>query len=563
MGGSRAFGGLFIAAAIAGYAPAVLAQPREPGAVPTPQQLNPSAQLPAANQARAADIFLAPEPGPCPLRDSDLTFQLKSVTFTGAMGVAAKSLERTYEGQVGKTIPVSSICDIRDRAAAVLFSHGILARVEIPAQKIAEGQVQLDVIEAHIASVSFHGDAGEAQAKVEAYLEHLRGLTPFNLNTAQRYLLLAADVPGVQISAAIRPSAQGRGAVDLDVTVNRKILSVAANVQNFGSKNLGPWAALARVDLKGLTPYGDQTAVVVYSTLDFHEQQVIQVIEDMRPTDTGLIVHGSLSYAWSRPEGALKPLGLQSKSLDLELAGNYPIIRRRRSNLNAIAGLAIVNQNTDFKSGGTLIDDKLRIVYGRLDGSLRSTLFGRVPVEAELGVELRKGLNFLGASKKGDIALSSAVGDPGALVYRADGHLGVGLTRWVQAYLGYQAQWTNQSLLTYEQVAVGNLTIGRGYDPSSVSADRGVAGAFEARVIPIKLPAGFSVQPYGFYDLAFVEFADRAESSTVRSAGGGMRLAAPHGIDLDLFYAVPFDRPTLSAPSKPPPRLMISLTYRR
>jgi hypothetical protein len=42
-----------------------------------------------------------------------------------------------------------------------------------------------------------------------------------------------------------------------------------------------------------------------------------------------------------------------------------------------------------------------------------------------------------------------------------------------------------------------------------------------------------------------------------------MRLGAPHGIDLDLFYAVPLDRPTLSAPSKPPARVMLSLTYRR
>ncbi|HEY4031382.1 MAG TPA: ShlB/FhaC/HecB family hemolysin secretion/activation protein [Caulobacteraceae bacterium] len=530
---------------------------------PTPQQLNPSQQLPPQAQARASDIFLAPEPGPCPLRDSQLTFELKGVSFTGAVGGDAKNLDRAFKDQVGQTLPVASICQIRDRAAAILFSKGVLARVEIPAQRIEGGQVQLEVIEAHIASVTFHGDAGAAQAKVEAYLERLRGLTPFNLNTAQRYLLLAADVPGVQIQAAIRPSAGGRGAVDLDVTVSRNIVSVAANVQNYGSQALGPWAALARADLKGLTPYGDQTGVVLYSTLDFNEQRIFQIIEDMRPTDTGLIVHGSLSYAWSQPRGALAPLKLKGTALDAEFSANYPIIRRRRSNLNVIAGVAIVDQNTDFASGGALIDDKLRVAYLRLDGQVRTTLFGRLPIEGELGLEARKGLSVLGASRANDIALSRASGIPDASIGRADGHLSLGFSRWVEGYIAYQAQYSTVPLLSFEQMAVGNLTIGRGYDPSSVEADRGVAASFEARFMPVKLPAGFSVSAYGFYDLAYVAYVDNPESSTVHSAGAGLRISAPRGVDLDVFYAKPFDKPTPSAPSIPTPRVMVSLTYRR
>ncbi|HEY4031988.1 MAG TPA: ShlB/FhaC/HecB family hemolysin secretion/activation protein [Caulobacteraceae bacterium] len=518
--------------------------------------------MPAERQQRS-DIFAAPEPGPCPLRDSTLTFELKGVTFTGAVGVAKGNLDRAFMGQVGQTIPVSTICEIRDRASAILFSHGILARVEIPAQRIAEGQLQLDVIEAHIAGVRFHGDAGGAQAKVEAYLERLRGLTPLNLNTAQRYLLLAADVPGVQISAALRPSAEGRGAVELDVTVSRSVVSAAANVQNYGSQAIGPWAGLGRVDLKGLTAYGEQTSVVLYSTLDFYEQRIVELMEDFRPTDTGLIVHSSLSYAWSHPQGALAPLKLDGQALDAELSANYPIIRRRRSNLNLIGGLAVINQNTDFSSGGALIDDKLRVLFLRLDGTKRVTLFGRLPFEAELGLEMRQGVNALGASQAGDLALSRASGDPDALIGRADGHVSLGLTPWLQAYVGYQAQYTQKPLLSYEQIAIGNLTIGRGYDPSSVAGDRGVAGAFEARVMPLRLPAGFSVGAYGFYDIAYVEYVDNPLTSTVRSAGGGLRIGAPKGIDLDLFYATPFDRPTPSAPSKPPPRVMMSLTYRR
>jgi hemolysin activation/secretion protein len=563
MGRSRLIGGVLLAIVAAFPASGAWAQnPRSQSTVPTQQQLNPSELLNQQSRARPNDIFVAPEPGPCPLRDSTLTFQLKSVAFSGAVGVAAKSLDQASRTQVGKTIPVSSICDIRDRAAAILFSHGILARVEIPAQRIADGQLQLDVIEARIAGIRFHGDAGPAQAKVEGYLEHLRGLAPFNLNVAQRYLLLAADVPGVQIQAAIRPSAEGRGAVDLDVTISRRILAVAANVQNYGSQTLGPWAGLARVDVKGLTPYGDQSSLVVYSTSDLVEQRVAQLIEEFRPWDRGLILRGSVSYAWTRPGGVLAPLKLDGNAIDAEFSANYPLLRTRRINLNASGGLAIVNQNTDFSGGGALIDDKLRVFFARLDGTARKSLLG-MPFEGEAGFEVRQGINALGASKVGDTALSRANGDPQALVGRADGHASLAFTSWLQGYVGYQAQYASQPLLSYEQTAVGNLTIGRGYDPSSVTGDRGAAAAAEARLTPFRLPAGFSASAYTFYDLAYVEYVDNSQKTTVRSAGAGLRISAPQGVDIDVFYADPFDKPTPSASSKPPARVMLAITYRR
>src|SRR5271170_2983540 len=58
---------------------------RGQSAVPTPQQLNPAV---VGRGASAVDnLLMAPEPGPCPLRGSNLTFVLKAVEFTGAEGV--------------------------------------------------------------------------------------------------------------------------------------------------------------------------------------------------------------------------------------------------------------------------------------------------------------------------------------------------------------------------------------------------------------------------------------------------------------------------------------------
>ncbi len=68
---------------------------------------------------------------------------------------------------------------------------------------------------------------------------------------------------------------------------------------------------------------------------------------------------------------------------------------------------------------------------------------------------------------------------------------------------------------------------------------------------------------YGFYDIGTARYVDTKESNTVRSAGGGFRISAPRGIDIDLFYASPFDKPSVSAPSKPPSRVMLAVTLRR
>ena len=51
--------------------------------------------------------------------------------------VPPEELERTYSGLIGQDVPVSELCEIRDRASTLLFNRGLFARVEIPAQKIS------------------------------------------------------------------------------------------------------------------------------------------------------------------------------------------------------------------------------------------------------------------------------------------------------------------------------------------------------------------------------------------------------------------------------------------
>jgi hemolysin activation/secretion protein len=530
---------------------------------PSREELNPAARI-APPPSAPHDIFTAEPPGPCPLRDSKLTFTLRSVSFRGLTALPPDKLGVAYEGLIGKTLPVSAICDIRDRAGRVMFDHGMLARVEIPPQTISDGALVLEVIEAHIVNVRVRGDAGHAQAAVERYIDKLRGMTPFDMRKVQRYLLLASDIPGVQVRAAVRPSVTGEaGAVDLDVTVSVKPVDVVANVQNLESDTVGRWGALGRVDVNSLTDLGDDTSLVGYHTLGSDEQWVTQVLEEARIGGDGLIVRGSFVYGQTRPGGELAPLELQSDSEVGEAELAYPLIRLRRQSLYLAGGFDVIDESTDT-AGLALNRDKLRVFYVRANGDTRLDALGRI-FQVSGALTLRKGISGLGASSDDASATAIPTSRPGgvsdAWLFRGSGQVVTTVTGRLQLIGQVQGQYTSDPLLEYEQFALGDLTIGRGYDPGAVLGDSGVGGELQLRYAGVPVQRFVMASPYVFYDAGHIHDNGLAtlKDRTLTSAGFGVLLRLANRANLDLTYAKPFDAP-FPGQAKPPARVLISLT---
>jgi len=565
--------------AIASTAPNALAQTAPtPGSTPTGvvaltprEELNPAQTVPSGNGRSGGDgdLFGSPEPGPCPLSQSHLKFTLRSVEFSGAFRVRLRDLRPAFAADLDQEIDLAELCRIRDRAGDILFRQGLLARVEVPEQRIEGGQLKLEVVEAHVVSVSVRGDAGPAQERVEIYMEKLRGMRPFDIRKAQRYLYLASDVPGVRVSAALRPDAEGSGAVDLVVTVSRKPVDALANVQNYGSRSLGPFGAVARTDFNGFTRYGERTSLVAYSTLENSEQQVLELLSEARLGGEGFTLRGSAAYGLSAPGGDLSPLKLNGRSLVLDAGGYYPVIRSRRRNLNVGMGFDLIDQKTTLGQGGILSEDHLRVLFAHVDAEQQWRANGAfLPAGAFGGdLDVRQGLNGIGASALDAKNLSRIGGRSDSSVFRGDLHLDLALASKLTGRTIISGQYSATPLLAYEQFAVGNLTIGRGYDPSSLTGDSGFGGAFELRAGPFsgpakwKLPSGTSVTAFTFYDVAAVYgreagFVDR----TVHSAGGGLSFQLGSRAKLDIAYAHPFDRVSSFAAHPPAARMLISLT---
>ncbi|QPQ54356.1 ShlB/FhaC/HecB family hemolysin secretion/activation protein [Allosphingosinicella flava] len=532
-------------------------------ALPSREELSPAERTAISPGRQASGIEGQLSAGPCPFAASDLRFTLQGIDFGGLTALPQERLASSWSDLKGREVPVSEICRIRDKAADLLLAEGFLARVEIPPQEIRDGRVRLEVIEARIAAVRVHGSAGAAQRQVERYMASLQGLAPFDLNVVQRQILLASDIPGIRLSTNVRPAEGEAGAVELDVQVERDAISALAGAQNFSSDAAGPWTLLGRVDFNSFTSLGERTSLVVSSTSDFDEQRVIQLLEEIRLGGSGLLARGSISYARSRPSGAISVLDLEGESLvgTAELA--YPAIRHRRHNLWVAAGIEAVDQTSDAFDGlARLIDDKLRILYLRLDGNQRTNILS-MPAFASLGLELRKGLSALGASKGGEADLSRAKADPQATLLRVNGRAEMALAPGVSLATSLLFQWADDPLLAYEELAIGNYTIGRGYDPGAVAGDRVAASALELRYGPFGL-GPVSGSAFGFIDSAWVENLDPGFGSgerKVQSGGGGVRFGLTDRLSLDLTYAHPFDRPVAGGP-KASDRLLVNLITR-
>lgn len=532
-------GGFALCAAVLAGAPVVV-HAQSQGTLPSRQQLQPSAsseaqQLPTRD---STGMFEQLASGPCGFAGSSLTFRLTDVKIDGVPPGYAEALSATYAEKVGTVIPVGDACRIRDDVARALLARNVLARVEIPEQKIDNGVLRIEVVPGHFETVMVSGESAQA-GLVRKTLSPLESMSFVDLNVAQRYLLLASSLPGIEIVPVIR-AGSSRGGLILEVHIRQKTVRVSAGLNNLNSQSQGRVSGYARLDFMGLTALGDETSLIASSTSDFQELQVFQIMERIHLNGNGLELAGALTLANGRPGGEISALDLRTRSFLANVEMSFPIVRHRRRNLRIAGGLDIVNQRTRAFRTIALSNEKLRVTYARISGDI-SSKYGKRPAFASGSFEVRKGVSVLGASGRGDEYLSRPGSRPDAFVIRASSDAQIQIIPRITFAASVMGQSSSKPLLSFEQLGVGNLSIGRGYDPNAVPGDRGIAGSLEARFGPYSAVSGMVV-PFAFYDHARVTaLGTSGYSTTLRSAGAGVRVGIFGSVNATATYAHPFD----------------------
>lgn len=530
------------------------------------------------------------ERAPCPLADprfAGVNVTLADVRFDGLSVVSPETLRPAWAEFTGRSVSVATLCEIRDRAATMLRRQGYLAAVQVPPQRIDDnGVARFDVLMAKLVRVQVRGHAGRAEAVIERQLRKLQDQPVFNTHEAERYLLLVQDIPGYDARLTLRPAGTRPGEVVGEVAVTYTPVEIDANIQNYGSRDVGRFGGMIRARFNGLTGMGDTSTLSYYTTADFQEQHVVQASHSFRAGSEGLTLGGDFTYAWTRP--SLGPgADFRTRTLIATLRATYPVLRSQSANVYAGGGIDYADQ--DIRFGGVLLNrDKLRVLFARLDYDLIdpdsiSSINGFSAREPRWrfggSLEMRQGLSILGASKPcgatfvnclpPNVGISRVEGDPTALVMRATAYGELRPSPGITLAVSPRVQWSHNPLLSFEEFSAGNYTIGRGYDPGTLTGDSGIGIQTELRVgslVPRKID-GVAIEPFAFFDAAWAWNEDRLFAPYPRdpqrlfSAGAGLRAAWGDHARLDAVLAAPLRRTGLQA-DKGDIRFLMSLTVK-
>jgi len=336
--------------------------------------------------------------------------------------------------------------------------------------------------------------------------------------------------------------------------------------QNYGSDEVGPWGAQARLRVNGLTGLADQTELSAFVTPELREQLVVQGRHEFALGSGGLRLGASAIHAWTRPDVPGEDV-FDARTLVATAYLQYPLVLHQSRTLDFRSALEVVNQTIDF-SDAPFSRDRLRVAslaleFGEADpdsvigGNGYSISEPRYASRARL--ELRKGLGVFGASEacgvnqvnctgQGVVPISRLDADPRGFLLRGDAEVAFRPMRALTLTARPRFQYSDDRLLPYEQFSGGNFTIGRGYDPGAATGDRGFGSQLEVSVgsLEPRSQTGSALQGFVFVDNFNAWFAGVPGVNTLNSAGGGARVNFRRRAFAELIAAVPLETAPLA-----------------
>jgi len=469
---------------------------------------------------------------------------LKSVRIEGASAPAAERLQAHADRLLGREISLGRIFELAGELTALYRSEGyILSQVILPPQTLADGVLTLRVVEGYIADVRIEGEAdAAAQRSLAALGEKIKASRPLHAADLERYLLLANELPGVQVRSVLTPS-KTPGAADLVLIPTTKRVDGYVSLDNYGSLYLGTEQLSAGLSINRL--FGDDQLRVLGTAAGEGEMGYGELAYSRVLTTEGLRLGASVSTTHTRPGDVLEPFEIRGRADAASLSLGYPLLRTRNSSVLGRALLDYRDVDTDIL-GVRVIEDRIRA----LRVGLTWLQLDRLDGYNALTVELSQGL---GGTRQEDL-LKSRIGADGKFSkatfdYERVQPLGGNFS----VTLGAGGQWTSEPLLTTEQFALGGRRFGRSYEPAELAGDR----ALGLRMEPAYTGRGGaswlqSWQLYGFWDGGQVWYQDEPAfgaprpSQSLASAGFGVRLFGSRYLSATLEAAWPLTKPIAS-----------------
>ena len=571
----------YLATAIACSAP--LAAQVPPGATPggALPRVEPAVQ-PAQRQGELFDIPrvydrpLALDEGPRILVKS---FKLQGVVDRPAHDVTVAQVQALLEtaraAQPAQGFTVNQLQETAGKVATYYREHGyILAQSFLPAQKVADGEVVVQVLEGRLAGVLVEGNKGYSAKTLERPFKSLVG-EPLDKDSIESALLTLTNYPGVT-AFGVLGAGRDVGTTNLTLRVQGEDgFRVESVLDNYGTKFAGeyrgqvtltfndPLGIADRLKLTGLyaRTASNGASHGAYGGLDYE-------IPLFSPSDSLRFIHLTNAYNVGAAAAAVSTTDSEGDTRVDELGYRHDFARTRLG--SASVGLAFNVKSAKFQSPPSVVyDDKL--TTARLDAQWEriDTRFRGVN---RVAFSYTHGFNDLLDSL--DEYDSAAVAAGKSFVSRlgASGEFNKfavqlqrlqRLSQYTSVVLRVDGQYTKDPLVSLEQFSIGGPDSVRAYPVAERLAEKGGVASLEL----IAGAPGFGSRPaFGSYTwgqvLQFSVFADYAQgqlndpltpteqrSTDLAGAGVAAQFSLPGRVFARLDVATPLtDRETTNDP---------------
>lgn len=551
--------GVLIGLASTALAPAWAQTPPDAGRLLEETRQPPRPALPPATAPRVVDVPVRPTI----TLPEGVTVQAGSFRVTGASSFPADLLAGLLQPWVGKRLDINGL----NEAAGALTRHyqrngHLLTYAYIPAQRVADGVVEIAVLEGRLEGVQIV-TAQEVRLRDEVVQAHTDRLVTDPANPrpvlqaeVERQMLLLNDLPGVTARAAFTPGG-GTGGAEMVVSVAEDDpLALRLELNNHGSRSTGEYRAGIGLQLRDLFGWGDQT---VARALVSNKGGLVSgsLNSSVAVGGDGYRLGFSLSRLSYQLAGSYRALGAVGNANTFGVDVSYPFVRAAETNLSLRLGAETKRLRDDVQLVASTNPRRNNTIELSLNADHRDAWGGvsAGSVAASMG-----SLKLLDDTRR-------AADAAGLLTGRRYRKLGLQFARQqalggpFSLYLRAAGQASGGNLDSSEKFALAGPGAVRAYAPGEASVDQGALLTVEARYAADYLGGSFV---WGL-------FHDRAEGRVNRrplvAAGNEPKLSGTglsvqwNGADVGLSASVAWrgsQLPTAEG-GDPKPRIYLQL----
>jgi hemolysin activation/secretion protein len=459
-------------AAVCAASVALSAQAQVPGAGTILQQVQP---VKPAKPASAATGLRLEQPDGAQLPPG-APFLVKRIVIAGNSRFDTATLHALVADAEGKEHRLQALNELAARITAHYRSHGYpLARAYIPAQVIRDGVVNIEVIEARYGQVSLLNRSRVNDVLLRDSIATLQAGQPIDQEPLDHALLLASDIPGVTISATLKPG-QAVGTSDLVVDAHSGApLSASVVLDNDGNRYTGRARAAANASYSNALGRGDVFSVTALTSGEglYYGRLGYETLLNGRGTSVGASA-SALRYVLGGPLASADAHGTARVN---SVWGKQTLLRGRERNLSG----QLQYDRLNLRDHVAIVHNDRHLDYWN----------------ASLAGDLRDG-GLAGAVSTMTLAVTTgqlAFDNPGARAAdAASAHSARRFSKWnagltrlqslggaTSVYMSLSAQWAGSNLDASQKMSVGGPYSVRAYDAGVLAGDTGVGASVELR----------------------------------------------------------------------------------